>query len=189
MKSRVLRGIGLILCAVLLCIGANILAFTIDAKEMRDNTWQGCLMLGEQKSQPQTVGGFLSSQLDNFTGVLILKTAGYVGEESLIDKAFGGHRVDMPAAPDQDQWDAYCSYEFGEHAPDGSRVTYSRYWHGYTLPLRLLLCVLPAAAVCLWYLVMANHSHDHTYFTYRNMTVAVFSGFACLSCLLVPKER
>ena len=147
MKSRVIRGICLLVCAALVCVCANIMAFTIDTKEMRDNTWQGCLMFGEQQSQPQNVGGFLSSQLDNFTCVLILKTAGYVGEESLLDQAFGGYRVDMPAAPGQSAWYAYCSYEFGELAPAGSRLSYSRYWHGYTLPLRALLCVLDAANI------------------------------------------
>jgi len=71
-------------------------------------------------------------------------------------------------------------------APAANALAHKR---GLRLDVRALNILLPAAAVCLWYLVMANHSHDHTYFTYRNMTVAVFSGFACLSCLLVPKER
>jgi len=145
MKQRVLRGFAMLLAAVLLCAGANILAFTIDTPAMRANTWQGCLMLGEQQSQPQTVGGFLSAQLDNFTGVLILKTAGYVGPESLLEKAFGGLRVDMPAQDGQTDWEAFCNYEFGELSPTGSGMSYYRYWHGYTLPLRLLLCILDMA--------------------------------------------
>jgi len=145
MKQRVLRGFAMLMAAVLLCIGANILAFTIDTPAMRANTWQGCLMLCEQQSQPQTVGGFLSAQLDNFTGVLILKTAGYVGPESLMEKALGGFRVDMPAQDGQSEWEAFCNYEFGELSPTGGGMSYSRYWHGYTLPLRLLLCLLDTA--------------------------------------------
>ena len=79
MKSRVVRGFALLLACVVLCLGANFLAFTIDTPDMRRNAWQGCLMLGEQGSTPQTIGGFKSSQLDNFTAVLILKTAAYTG--------------------------------------------------------------------------------------------------------------
>lgn len=60
---------------------------------------------------------------------------------------------------------------------------------GIRLDLRALNLLLPAAAVCLWYIVMANHAHDHTYFTYRSLTVAVFAAFACLGCLLEPKEK
>ena len=145
MIHRILRGAAMLLLAVLLCAGSNILAFTIDTPDMRENTWQGSLMLGEQLSQPQTIGGFLSAQLDNFTGVLILKTAGYVGPESLLEKAFGGFRVDMPAQEGQSEWEAFCNYEFGELSPTGGGLSYSRYWHGYTLPLRLALCVLDTA--------------------------------------------
>ena len=71
-------------------------------------------------------------------------------------------------------------------APAGKAITRRR---GLALNLRALNLLLPAAAVCLWYVVLANHSFDHTYFTYRSVTVAVLSGFACLSCLLVPKEK
>ena len=143
--KKAMRGLCLLLCAVILCIAANVLAFTIDSRDMRDHVWQGCLMLGEQQSTPQMIGGFLSAQLDNFTGVLILKTAGYVGPESLTQKAFGGFRVDMPAGEGQSEWDAFCNYEFGELSPTGGGMGYARYWHGYTLPLRLLLCVLDVA--------------------------------------------
>lgn len=145
MKRRVLRGLSLLLACLVLCIAANFLAFFIDTPDMRRNAWQGCLMLGEQLGMPQTVGGFLSSQLDNFTSVLILKTAAYTGEESLLEKAFGGLRVDMPAADGLNEWEAFCQYAFGSESPTGGGMGYSRYWHGYTLALRLMLCVLDVA--------------------------------------------
>ncbi len=145
MKRRVLRGLSLLLACLVLCIAANLLAFFIDTPDMRQNAWQGCLMLGEQLGMPQTVGGFLSSQLDNFTSVLILKTAAYTGEESLLEKAFGGFRVDMSAAEGLSEWEAFCQYASGTESPTGGGMGYSRYWHGYTLPLRLMLCVLDVA--------------------------------------------
>ena len=147
MNRRIVRGAAVLLCAVLLCIAANLLAFAVDTQDMREHAWQGCLMLGEQQAVPQRIGGFRSAQLDNFTGVLILKTAGYVGPEGLLEKAFGGYRVDMPPQPGQSEWDAFCNYEFGALSPTGGGMSYSRYWHGYTLPLRLLLCVLDAANI------------------------------------------
>ena len=146
MKKKILRAASLILTVIALCIAGNFAAFLIDTQDMRENTWQGCLMLGEQQGIPQMVGGFSSAQLDNFTSVLILKTAGYVGNESLMQKAIGGYRVDMRANPGQSEWDAFCSYELGENSPTGG-LSYSRYWHGYTLPLRLLLCVLNVANI------------------------------------------
>lgn len=146
MKKKILRALCVVLITVLLCVACNFAAFFIDTQEMRTNAWQGCLMLGEQQGIPQMVGGFSSAQLDNFTSVLILKTAGYVGEESLVRKALGGYRVDAPAGPGQSEWDAFCNYEFGWNSPSGG-LSYSRYWHGYTLPLRLLLCVMNVANI------------------------------------------
>ena len=145
MKSRVLRGLSLLLACVALCIAANFLAFMIDTPDMRQNAWQGCQMLAQQQGTPQTVGGFKSSQLDNFTSVLILKTAAYTGEESLLAKALGGFRVDMHTQSGQSEWDAFCSYASGPESPTGGGMGYARYWHGYTLPLRLALCVLDTA--------------------------------------------
>lgn len=146
MKKKTLRALCVVLITVLLCVACNFAAFFIDTQEMRTNAWQGCLMLGEQQGIPQMVGGFSSAQLDNFTSVLILKTAGYVGEESLVRKALGGYRVDAPAGAGQSEWDAFCNYEFGWNSPSGG-LSYSRYWHGYTLPLRLLLCVMNVANI------------------------------------------
>ena len=140
------RAAALILAAILLCVLGNFAAFLIDTEDMREHTWQGCLMLGEQQGAPQMIGGFSTAQLDNFTSVLILKTAGYVGEESLVQKALGGYRVDMAAAPGQSEWEAFCHYEFGQNSPTGG-MSYSRYWHGYTLPLRLLLCIFNVANI------------------------------------------
>lgn len=145
--KKALRAAALILTVLLLCIGCNFSAFLIDTPQMREHAWQGALMLGEQQGTPQTVGGFMSAQLDNFTAVLILKTAAYVGEESLVDRAMGGFRVDMPAQPGESEWDAFCRYEFGPNSPTGGGLSYSRYWHGYTLPLRLLLCVFNLANI------------------------------------------
>lgn len=145
MKKRILRAALLLLVCLVLCIGANFLAFSVDTPQMRQNAWQGCLMLGEQLGQPQSVGGFMSSQLDNFTAVLILKTAAYTGEESLLIKALGGLRVDMNPTGEQSAWDAFCAYASGPESPTGGGMGYSRYWHGYTLPLRLALCVLDVA--------------------------------------------
>ena len=139
--SKALRAALLLLAAVLLAIACNTAAFFIDTPALRENAAQAAAMLGEQQAVPELVGGFKSAQLDNYTSVLIVKTAAYVGHEPLAQKALGGFRRDVPAAEGQSEWDAYACYEDGDTVPI-SGLNYSRYWHGYTLPLRLLLCVL-----------------------------------------------
>ena len=123
--------------AVLLCVAMNYAAFFIDTDTMRENAAQGIALLGQEGSTTQLVAGFKSSQPDNFTAILILKTAAYTGPETPTKKAFGGLRMELAPEEGQSEWSAFATYAAG----NGNGLTYTRYWHGYTLPLRLLLCV------------------------------------------------
>ena len=163
MRSSAFRAAVMLLVAVLLCIACNAVAVLIDTTDMRGNAWQGALMLCQEGATPQLTGGFKGAQLDNFTSVLILKTAAYTGEEDLLTRTFGGMRTDMPAQDGESHWEAFCQYADGSESPTGG-LSYTRYWHGYTLPLRLLLCVLDLANIqmllfgvqlALWFGVLA----------------------------------
>lgn len=141
MRHIAARGALFIAVIVLTCIAANWTAFWIDTDTMRQNAAQGAAMLGQEGATPQFVGGFKAAQPDNYTAVLILKTAAYTGEEPHLFKTLGGTRTDMPTQEGQSAWEAFCTYADGSLSPTGG-LTYSRYWHGYTLPLRLLLCIM-----------------------------------------------
>lgn len=140
LKKKGFRGALALLLAVLLCTAMNFAAFIIDTPAMRQNTAQAVALLGQEQSRPETVGGFISSRLDNYSAVLILKTAAYVGDEPYLQKVFGGFRADMPTEEGQTDWDAFCTYADGSKSAPGG-LSYSRYWHGYTFLLRLLLCM------------------------------------------------
>lgn len=146
MRTRFVRAATLLLAAVLACVGCNALAFRIDTPDMRQNAWQGAQMLSQEGATPQMIGGFKSAQLDNFTAVLMIKTAAYTGEQSTPDKALGGYRAELPAQAGQSGWEAFCTYGDASETHDGG-LSYSRYWHGYTLALRLLLCVMDLANI------------------------------------------
>ena len=53
---------------------------------------------------------------------------------------------------------------------------------------RALILLIVAAVPLVWYFVMANHSFDHTYYTYRNVTMSVMAGFAFITCCLKEKS-
>lgn len=149
MSRKTLRAAVMLAALVLALIACNVIAPLIDTPAMRENAWQGAAMLCEQNAVPKMVGGFKSTQLDNFTSVLILKTAAYTGSESWLHKAFAGLRVEMPVpenADAQTAWEAFCTYSDGSE-PGIGIMGYHRYWHGYMLPLRLLLCVLNLANI------------------------------------------
>ena len=140
-RNRAFRAAALLVCAVLLCCACNAAAFLIDTPAMRENAAQGVSMLGGQESSPQLIGGFKSAQLDNYTAILMVKTAAYTGYHTLAEKAFGGYCTEVHPQPGQSVWDAFSTYTPGVPDMNGD-VLYTRYWHGYTLPLRLLLCVM-----------------------------------------------
>ena len=54
--------------------------------------------------------------------------------------------------------------------------------------LRALILVLPLLVSVAWFIVMANHSVDHAYYTYRNLAPGIFAGFACIACLIRTEE-
>lgn len=144
--KKTMRALTLLCALALLCVLANAAAVWIDTPAMRANAAQGAAMLGEQGATPQLAGGFKTAQLDNFTAVLILKTAAYTGGETALARTFGGFRTDLRAAEGENAWLAFCRYADGRESPTGG-LSYSRYWHGYTLPLRLLLCFLNLANI------------------------------------------
>ena len=139
LKTKPIRGALALLLAVSLCLAMNLTAFLIDTPAMREHAEQAVDLLGYESASPEIVGGFASSRLDNYTAVLILKTAAYIGDDPLPRMAFSGLRTDLPPQEDQTDWEAYATYS--DAVPSPNNVPYSRYWHGYTFALRLLLCL------------------------------------------------
>ena len=139
LKIKPIRGALALLLAVSLCLAMSLTAFLIDTPAMREHAEQAVDLLGYESASPEIVGGFASSRLDNSTAVLILKTAAYIGDDPLLRMAFSGLRTDLPPQEDQTDWEAYATYS--DAVPSPNNVPYSRYWHGYTFALRLLLCL------------------------------------------------
>ena len=137
LKIKPVRGALALLLAVSLCLVMSLTAFLIDTPAMREHAEQAVDLLGYESASPEIVGGFASSRLDNYTAVLILKTAAYIGDDPLLRMAFSGLRTDLPPQEDQTDWEAYATYS--DAVPSPNNVPYSRYWHGYTFALRLLL--------------------------------------------------
>ena len=136
------KGARFILLLVLLCIGQMLVFPLIDTPRLRQNAVEAVDKIWAQGVNPEIIGGFSGARYDNYTSVLIIKTAAYTGPETFLQKAFGGFRVEMPVQEDTDAWGAYCTYEDAHNVETGG-LSYSRYWHGYSLPLRILLCFLP----------------------------------------------
>lgn len=146
MKTKCLRTAALLLLAAVLAVAMNAAAFLIDTPDMRENAKTSLAMYALEGATPEIAGGYQSARLDNFTAALIVKTAAYTGPQPLLEKALGGLRAEIPAGEDGDGWQAFCTYADGSEDPTGG-LSYTRYWHGYTLPLRIMLCFFSASGI------------------------------------------
>ena len=54
--------------------------------------------------------------------------------------------------------------------------------------VRALMLLIVAAVPFVWYWVMSNHSYDHTYYTYRNVTMSIIASFAFIACCLKKRK-
>ena len=148
-KNRWLRGALLLLAVVLLCAVANLLGFAVFRSEhIMKNTAQYAVTHESEGRYPTFVnGGYDGTRLDNFTDAWILLIASYNGPESAAEKAFGGYYWEEADVEDMNPDDILIHYwqnHFAENAdpanaPPLVRGEYARYWHGYILPLRILL--------------------------------------------------
>ena len=90
--KQLCRSVFSLLLLAAVCAACNLLAAVIDTPALRENAADGCQLLCCEGATPELAGGFRSSQADNFTAVLILKTAAYTGGETPLQRAFGGFR-------------------------------------------------------------------------------------------------
>ena len=87
---------------------------------------------------PQIVHGYEYMQLDTYTDDLMLEAAIYGGVESTVNKAVNNYHVDATQSPHIDLF----NYANEATTYDYLTVPYGRYWHGYLVPLKLLLLFL-----------------------------------------------
>lgn len=184
--KKAMRTMAVLLLAVLICTLMNVAACFVNSQRMGENAAQAVQMLMYQGSQPEAVGGFPSARLDNYTAVLMIKTAAYTGAEPLAMRALGGMRVDLPAQQGQDAWEAFCTLADGRESPTGG-LSYSRYWHGYLLPLRLLLCMfnLPNIQMLLLFTQMVLFLFVMLRMVRRALT-ALLPGFVTAYFFMMP---
>lgn len=119
-------------------IGMLMLAavYALPVAEMKANVARSSEIFNYERIYPQMVQGYKYMQLDNYTDSIMLGAAIYDGTESTVNKAVNNYHIDSDQiAPDL----AMTNYANEVTAYDYFAVPYGRYWHGYLVPLKLLL--------------------------------------------------
>ena len=122
------------------CINLNGVLKIRTTKEFGESTVSKILDLVENASSRKSRSeAFISRFAKIYTPAVCISAVLLGIAVPLLRMAFSGLRTDLPPQEDQTDWEAYATYS--DAVPSPNNVPYSRYWHGYTFALRLLLCL------------------------------------------------
>lgn len=132
MKKSIFTYITVFLCSV---IGGSFLlaaAYALPQKSIDRHVEESVAALTEEGDYPVETPGILGTMRDNYTDAIMLNMASYDSKYPLLQKAFGNYKK-----RNSDKF----AVTWLEHRNDKDvkSVSYARYWHGYLVPLKLLL--------------------------------------------------
>lgn len=118
-------------CCISMC-----LVYALPQDQIASHVAQSKEIFEKEGSYPRLVSWQISSQLDNFTDALMLLMAGYHGEGPFYQDAF---RNAFPSIEGNTPAETLVRIYTDENI-EYTVTNYDRYWHGYLLYLKPLLC-------------------------------------------------
>ncbi len=130
-----------------------IAVYLLPIENMKANVARSSEIFNYEGIYPQLVNGYKYMQLDNFTDSIMLGAAIYDGGEGTIKKAASNY---YPGSEQLSPELALTNYANEVSAFEYFRVPYGRYWHGYLVPLKLLLLFFDYADIRVLNFFMQN---------------------------------
>lgn len=87
---------------------------------------------------PQAVEGYRATTMDNYTDSWMLRIAFYDGDDSLLQKSLNNYYYGYGEEQTRNVCESMIAYLDGMEGY--TRMSYGRYWHGYLVFLKPLLC-------------------------------------------------
>lgn len=135
-KSSFLKYLVMLTVSIIVGMILLIAVYLLPVREMKANVARSSEIFNYERIYPQIVHGYQYMRLDNYTDSIMLGAAIYDGTESLLLKAVNNYHIgSAQIAPDL----AMTNYANEVSAYEYNADAYPRYWHGYLVPLKLLL--------------------------------------------------
>ena len=126
-------GVGGVLGFLLLLI-----VYTLPASRMVYNASASIELFEELGCNPQIIKGYESTTIDTYTDAWMMRIAFYDGKESALQKSLNNYSFGYDGGQTGNVCESMIAYLKGL---DGyKRFSYGRYWHGYLIILKPLLC-------------------------------------------------
>lgn len=138
-----LKGIGILAGGSILGVLLLAAVYLLPVSPMKENVARSSAIFDYEGVYPQMVQGYKSSQLDNCTDAIMLGIAAYSEEPAggirkAAALAMDARRVEFLGDDPVRSLNDYANDVEGKE--DRKQVVgYTRYWHGYLIPLKLLL--------------------------------------------------
>lgn len=141
MIKTIKKGFFIFLGLIMLGWLSNILAFLIPQEAIHSNIINSAAVLSQEGPATPLIGEKYSNSItDCNTDAWMLLMADYNGSENILMKSLGGYYKTYENTSQTNFWgfDHFIS-SAGDSPIETTTYSYSRYWHGWLLPLRLLL--------------------------------------------------
>lgn len=116
---------------------ALIATFAIPVNSINQNARESAFYFQDEGAYPRPF--FWSNRiLDNYTDALMLSSAAYEGDESIIDKSLSVYRYNLNESKST-PYESFVEYYTNQSNGNFNKLSYPRYWHGYLCILKPLL--------------------------------------------------
>lgn len=193
---RMVKPIAIMLAAIIVGWLAMIVAYALPNGPVHAHVTSSAETIAAQGAFPQLVGGRAANAIpDNNTDAWMLLMAEYDGPHSVIEKSLGNYYVQRGVTdagiPGYDSLIANTRAQLDPSGEDAAKPTqtasYARYWHGYMLPLRLLLEVFDYSNIrILLIAAVATMIAAISYMLARRGLAAFAVAFVGLHTLMLP---
>ena len=144
-KIKVFQSIRIFIMFIFIGFCFNVLAFILPYSPIHDNVRSSVSSFQSEGAFPQLIFDYRASTPDNNTDEWMLLIADYNGSESIIEKALCGF-YNIYTENDNGLIGQANIVKMNDSDPIG-RGVYSRYWHGWLLPLRLFLMLFDYSGI------------------------------------------
>ena len=136
-RKTIVIGMGTIAIAACLGTGLIILSYQLPMGRIQENTTKSAEYLKGTIEYPIVYERLCSGKLDNFTDAIMFRVSSDETEDSALNRTMYAYQGEING---KGPLEALVGHYVEKHPYDGVS-TYSRYWHGYQIVLRLLLVV------------------------------------------------